>query len=196
VYRSLIQSTEAEVELVLVGGDPLVGDVDRMALLKPGDFEVLTSATDGFTKAVDVTTSLPVPEGDETLAELTDELRLGLAALGGDEPPAGGGPGPADNTYDYLQARVSGGAAAFLTRSAFRAALADSVGTLPNGSLNLERIDLVPLLAADDDFLEHLLHADVDPVTGLLADPTPPYALYPAVLNHVGPAGNPLENLP
>ena len=32
-----------------------------------------------------------------------------LDCLGGDNPPAGGGPGPPDNTYSYLQTRVEGG---------------------------------------------------------------------------------------
>ena len=58
-------------------------------------------------------------------------------------------------------------------------------------SLNLERIQLLPLLAADDDFLGHLLRGELDPATGLIADPSPPFVLYPANLNHVGPLGNP-----
>ncbi len=40
VYRDLIDATEREVELVLVGGDPLAGDVQLMSALKPGDYEV------------------------------------------------------------------------------------------------------------------------------------------------------------
>jgi hypothetical protein len=35
-YRSLIDATERDVRLVLVGGDPLVGDVDVLGRLKPG----------------------------------------------------------------------------------------------------------------------------------------------------------------
>lgn len=50
---------------------------------------------------------------------------------------------------------------------------------------------LGPLLEKDDDFLAHLLHGDIDETTGLLADPTPPYMLYPADLNWIGPLGNP-----
>jgi hypothetical protein len=33
-------------------------------------------------------------------------------------------------------------------------------------------------------------------ITGLLADPAPPFALYPSNLNHVGALGNPLAGLP
>jgi cytosine/adenosine deaminase-related metal-dependent hydrolase len=196
VYRDLIDATEREVELVLVGGDPLAGEVDLVSALKPGDAEVVSSAAGGFRKAVDVTTTAPVPEGDETLAQLTAELQAGLAALGGDTPPAGGGPGPPTNTYSYLKAHVAGGAAAGLSDSAFGRLLAENVGVLPDGSLNLERVQLAPLFTADDDFLGHLLRGDVDPATGLLADPTPPFALYPANLNHLGPGGNPFLELP
>ena len=49
---------------------------------------------------------------------------------------------------------------------------------------------------AEDDFLARLLGGDVDPATGLIADPTPPFGLYPANLNHIGPQGNPLDGLP
>lgn len=196
VYRDLIDATERDVQLVLVGGDPLAGDVSLLSRLKGGDHEVVTSITGRFQKAIDVTTTAVVPEGGETLARLTTELRLGLTALGGDHPPAGGGPGPPANTYSYLKENVAGGAAAGLPDELFNALLGDAVGLLPNGSLNLERVQLVPLFAADDDFLGHLLRGDVDPTTGLLADASPPFALYPANLNHIGPLGNPLAGLP
>jgi cytosine/adenosine deaminase-related metal-dependent hydrolase len=196
VYRDLIDATEREVELVLVGGDPLAGDVDVMAALKPGDFEVVTSAAGGFDKAVDVTTTAPVPEGGESLARLTTELQLGVRALGGDTPPNGGGPGPPANTYSYLKANVAGGAVAGLPDSIFRGLLESNLGLLPDGSLNIERVQLAPLFAADDDFHADLLRGEVDPATGLIADATPPFALYPANLNHVGPLGNPFVGLP
>ena len=69
------------------------------------------------------------------------------------------------------------------------------MGVLPDGSLNLERIQLLPLFPADDDFLGHVLRGELDPATGLLADPTAPFALYPANLNHVGPLGNPFAGI-
>jgi hypothetical protein len=40
------------------------------------------------------------------------------------------------------------------------------------------------------------LSGKLDPATGLLADSTPPFALYPANLNQVGPFGNPFLGLP
>jgi 5-methylthioadenosine/S-adenosylhomocysteine deaminase len=195
-YRDLIDATEREVELVLVGGDPLAGDVELMSALKPNDHEVVASGAGGFAKAVDVTTTAVVPEGGETLAHLTTELRLGLNALGGDHPPASGGPGPPTNTYTYLKENVAGGLAAGLPDAVFFGLLAANVGVLPDGSLNIERVQLVPLFPADDDFLAHMLRGEIDPATGLLADATPPFGLYPANLNHVGPLGNPFLGLP
>lgn len=195
VYRDLIEATEREVELVLVGGDPLAGAIELMSALKPGDHEIVASPGGGFEKAVDVTTTAPVPEGDEPLADFSAELERGLAALGGDDPPPGGGPGPPANTYSYLKANVAGGQAAGLPDAIFRALLAANVDVLRDGSLNLERIQLLPLFAADDDLLGHLLRAELDPTTSLLADPTPPFALYPANLNHVGPLGNPFAGI-
>jgi hypothetical protein len=90
---------------------------------------------------------------------------------------------------------VDVGAAAKLPDVVFRALLAANVGVLPGGSLNIERMQMAPLLAADDDFFGHVLHGDVDSATGLLADPTPPFALYRANLDHVGPLGDPFLKL-
>jgi lamin tail-like protein/amidohydrolase family protein len=71
-YRDLINATERDVLLTTVDGDPLFGSPDWMALLKPGDFEVLTSGC-GFTAAIDVTDP-SVPRGGETLADIVGLL--------------------------------------------------------------------------------------------------------------------------
>jgi len=195
VYSDLIDATQRDVELVLVGGEPLAGDTGPMTALKPGDTEEVASVAGGFQKAVDVTTTAPVPKGGETLAQITSKLEAGVTALGGDNPPAGGGPGPPSNTYSYLKANVAGGALAGLPDAVFRPLLAERIHELPDGSLNLEREQLKPLFEADDDFFTHLLDGDVDPSSGLIADPTPPYKLYPANLNQIGPLGNPFFSL-
>jgi Amidohydrolase family len=192
VYRALIDADESDVELVLRSGEPLAGDVGTIAALKPGDYEVVSSAVGGFQKAIDATTTADA----EPISQVTTALQTGLTALGGDHSPAAGGPGPPTNTYSYLKAHVSGGAAAALPDAVFRGLLASNVGTLPDGSLNLERMQLNPLLEDDDDFLAHELHGDLDPTTGLIADPTPPYRLYRGNLNQIGPAGNPLLGVP
>ena len=53
-YRSLIDSTEVDVQLVVIGGDPLYGNVEYMEALKPGDHEIIGTPF-GFSKAIDVT---------------------------------------------------------------------------------------------------------------------------------------------
>jgi 5-methylthioadenosine/S-adenosylhomocysteine deaminase len=196
VYRDLIDAGEQDVELVLVGGEPKAGDPALLSALKPGDEEVVTSTAGGYSKAVDITSQAPLPDSSETLADTTTQLDTALTALGGDNPPAGGGPGPPGNTYSYLQAHVSGGSYAGLPPAIFTILLGSVVGTLPDGSVNLERIHLDPLFEEDDTLLTHIEHADIDPTTGLIADPTPPYKPYPANLNFLGPLGDPLASLP
>jgi Amidohydrolase family len=101
-YRSLIDATERDVRLVLVGGDPLVGDVDVMQRLKPNQYELVNSTCECYQKALDVRKA-GIPKGDETLADIQQKLDEGLIALGGDNPPKGGGPAPISNTYSYLK---------------------------------------------------------------------------------------------
>ena len=195
VYRDLIDASARDVELVTIGGEPKAGDVGLMAALKPGDDETATCGC-GFAKAVDVTSSADLPASAETLAQTESELQAGLTALGGDRPPAGGGPGPPGNTYSYLQQHVAGGMFAAFPPAVFTFLLGSELQFLPDGSVNLEAMQLDPLFEADDQVLVALLHGDVDPATGLLAVASPPYRLYPANLNFVGPAGNPLAGLP
>jgi hypothetical protein len=71
-YRSLIDATEENVRLTAVDGDPLYGRPDWMALLKPGDYEVLTSGC-GLTAAIDVTDPTVV-RGAETLTDIVGLL--------------------------------------------------------------------------------------------------------------------------
>ena len=194
-YRALIDAGEDDVRLVLIDGHPVAGTVERMAKLDPGGTELLEVPGTAYRRAIDVTEP-GVPEGTETFAQFSEELRLALAALGGDAPPAGGGPAPDTNTYGYLKARWGQGAYAAASDADFRAALTGFFGLDPNGRLNIEAIQMVPPVDDADDFLGHLLNGDIDPGTGLIADPTPPFALYPANLNHIGPQGNPLAGLP
>jgi cytosine/adenosine deaminase-related metal-dependent hydrolase len=196
VYRDLIDATERDVELVLVAGDPKAGDPALLSALKPGEEETVTSAVGGYSKAVDITSAAPLPDSGETLADTTVELNAAVTALGGDNPPAAGGPGPPGNTYSYLQAHAAGGAFAAQPPAVFTFLLGTIAGTLPDGSVNLERIRLDPLFEEDNTLLTHIEHADVDPATGLIADPTPPYKLYPANLNFLGSSGDPLATIP
>jgi hypothetical protein len=181
-YRSLIDATERDIELVLVAGEPLAGDVGLMTNLKPGDVEVVDSACGLYAKAIDVTRA-GVEGGDETLATIVHELSAGLAALGGDHPRVGGGAADASNTYGYLQAHVP---LPFpMTDDQFRQFVLLPVAGTVGDRLNLEGLSLTPLLTSDDDFFFDVLGDRVDVESGLIADPTPPYGLYPANANQV-----------
>jgi 5-methylthioadenosine/S-adenosylhomocysteine deaminase len=186
-YRNLIDATEEDVRLVLVNGEPLSGDVAVMAALKPGDYEVVTSTSGCFQKAIDVTNPA-VPQGTETFTNIQNVLRDALNAMGGDNPPAEGGPADDSNTYSYLKAHIPGASA--LTDAQFRQLLTCYFGLAPNGRLNMEGIQLSPVLVEDDDFYFHLLGGEVF-ANGLIADTTPPFALYLANFNQIQLLGNP-----
>jgi len=72
-YRTLVEATEKDIELVLVQGDPLYGDVALMEELKGDDMEVIVS-DEGFQKAVD-TTKDGVEFGNQRLSEIIDTLK-------------------------------------------------------------------------------------------------------------------------
>ena len=186
-YRNLIDATEKDVRLVLVNGEPLSGDVSLMAALKPSDYETITSVHGCFQKAIDVTNPA-VLMGTETFADIRKALGDALNALGGDNPPAGGGPADNSNTYSYLKAHIPG--ASVLTDAQLRQYLTFYFGLAPNGRLNVEGIQLSPVLIEDDDFYFHLLGGEVLPDSGLIADTTPPFGLYLANFNQIQPLGN------
>jgi cytosine/adenosine deaminase-related metal-dependent hydrolase len=187
-YRNLIDATEQDVRLVLVNGEPLAGDVALMATLKPGDYEVVTSSMGCFQKAIDVTNPT-VLKGTETFAQIQQSLRDALNAMGGDNPPAGGGPADNSNTYSYLKAHIPGAGA--LTDAEFRQELTFFFGLAPNGRLNIERLQLSPVLVEDDHFYFHVLGDEVSATTGLIADDMPPFGLYLSNFNQIQPLGNP-----
>jgi 5-methylthioadenosine/S-adenosylhomocysteine deaminase len=187
-YRNLIDATEEDVRLVLVNGEPLSGDVALMAALKASDYEVVTSSSGCFQKAIDVTNPA-VPQGTETFADMQTALRDALNAMGGDNPPAEGGPADDSNTYSYLKAHIPGASA--LTDAQFRQLLTSYFKLAPNGRLNMEGIQLTPVLVEDDDFYFHLLGGEVFANSGLIADTTPPFGLYLANFNQIQLLGNP-----
>ena len=75
-YDALIAAGEADVRLVMVGGDALYGDPDVMQALKPGDHELV--AGPGFTKAID-TTRPGTTKGWQTLAQIESELATAMS---------------------------------------------------------------------------------------------------------------------
>jgi hypothetical protein len=175
-YRSLIDATERDVRLVLVGGDPLVGDVGLMQRLKPNQYELVNSGCECYQKALDVRKP-GIPKGDETLADIQQTLGDGLIALGDDNPPTGGGPAPISNTYSYLKQHFT--LPFRMTDAQFtQLVLIPFAGTV-EGKLNLERLMLTPLLQDEDEFFFDVLGVRINPATGLLDDPSPPFMLYP-----------------
>jgi hypothetical protein len=82
-YWSLLNSTEKDVKLVLINGEPVYGEVEYMQALKPGDCEIITAPC-GLQKAIDVTNE-SVTLGNETFAQLsywlTEAARLNKTFL-------------------------------------------------------------------------------------------------------------------
>lgn len=189
-YRSLIDATEFDVRFVMVGGDPLVADPDVMSRLKPGDFETIASRCACYRKVVDMTKA-GVPKGDQTFAFIEQTLDDALIALGGDNPPPGGGPADLTNTYSYLKQRFT---LPFpMTDAQFMNFVLIPTAGLVGGKLNAERLTLAPLLTSDDDFFIDLLGARIRPDTGLIDDMTPPFKLYLANFNQLQNGANPFD---
>ena len=187
-YRRLIDATERDVALVMVGGIAQAGDVSAMSSLKPGDFEVISSQAGCFDKGIDLTNP-SLPNGSDTLADISARLADGLRALGGDDPPAGGGPSsPVANTWSYLKAHIPG--MSTLEDVTFNFGLAYFFPT-SDGRVNLEAMTLPPLFTVDDHWWFATLAATRDAVTGLTLDPAPPYGPYASNANQDTPLGNP-----
>lgn len=71
-YRSLIEATEEDVVLTVVGGDALFGRPAFLESLKPGGYELVTSGC-GMEAGLDVTDP-SVPGGTQTFAEMVSLL--------------------------------------------------------------------------------------------------------------------------
>ena len=164
-YRSLVEATERDVRLTLVGGDPLAGDPRLMRRLKASDFETVRSSRSRFAKAIDVT-KRGVAKGSQHLSQIEARLRAALSALGG-----------ADG-FAYLKSRVRFGAFANVPDEQFRSSyLEPTFGLRADGSLNAEAIALSPLLPWDDEDRFALIEGRL---SGLP---------YPTNLNHIPATG-------
>ena len=164
-YESLVDATERDVRLTLVGGDPLAGDPRLMRRLKASDFETIPSADGRFAKAIDVT-KRGVANGSERLSQIEVRLRAALSALGG-----------ADG-FAYLKSRVGFGAFAGVPDGQFRTGyLEPTFGLRSDGSLNAQAIALAPLLPWDDEARFALIEGRADGLP------------YPTNLNHIPATG-------
>lgn len=75
-YRKLINATERDVQLVLVNGEPVAGDVAIMQKLKPNDCDVVSCNRGGYAKAVDLTA--PKTSTGQELSKIEEDLRQAL----------------------------------------------------------------------------------------------------------------------
>lgn len=75
-YRAIIDATEKDVHLVVIGGDPLYGDAPVMKQLRASDLESISGC--GFEKALDLTTT-KAEHGDIHFSEVRDALSQALA---------------------------------------------------------------------------------------------------------------------
>jgi hypothetical protein len=194
-YGNLIDATERDVHLVLVGGAPVAGDPGVMRLLRGPEIQLVRSAAGHYVKALAYSRSGVVPQQSLRLAYVERTLNDALRALGGDGARAASGPPAASATFSYLQRHWNGGLDRGMSAAAFRdQVLAPMFGRI-NGRLNVERISLGPLLTDDDQFFFDFL-AGLRRHGGVPADPTPPFRprsshSYPADYNQLGSAGNP-----
>jgi hypothetical protein len=75
IYRSVIDATEADVELVVIDGQPLYGDADAMKRLKRSSIETIPAC--GASKAIDIVTTSKTKMPLATLrAKLDEALRF------------------------------------------------------------------------------------------------------------------------
>jgi hypothetical protein len=175
----LIDATERDVRLVLVDGAPVAGDVDALRTAGATAIARVRSATGRYVKGI------AQRAGALRLQAAERSLRLALRALGGDGAKRASGLVPRSATFSYLRARWNHGKDAKLSERAFRdTVLATRYGLL-DGRVNLERIELSPLLTDDDGFFFTALE-------GRLSAAQAPFRLYPANVNQARGGGNPL----
>lgn len=186
-YRALIDATERDVRLVLVDGTPVAGDVDAMRAAGATGSTVVRSATGRYTKAVAFRTQ---PSARLRIGAVEQTLAAALRALGGDGAKRASGRPTTKASFSYLRARWNGGKDKAMSNATFRdAVLAPRFG-LVGGRVNLERIELAPLLTDDDHFFFTVLEGRRTRA-GLPDDPAPPFHLYAANVNQAHAGGNP-----
>lgn len=191
-YRNLIDATERDVRLVLVGGAPVAGDPSVMRSLLGRGIQLVRSTARHYVKALAYSRSGVMPPPSLRLVNVQRTLGAALQALGGDNARPASGLPPATAAFDYLQQHWNGGLDRGMSAAAFRdQVLAPQFGRV-NGRLNVEAISLGPLLTDDDQFFFDIV-SGLRQRDGLPADPTPPFHLYPANFNQIGKHGNPFS---
>lgn len=81
-YKNLIQAHELNIQLVMVGGNPLYGDEKHLEKLKvyngQAQYERLPGSSDARPKVIDMLQDPSARKGDMTLAEVISNLEEGL----------------------------------------------------------------------------------------------------------------------
>jgi 5-methylthioadenosine/S-adenosylhomocysteine deaminase len=189
-YRNLIDATARDLRLVLVGGAPVAGDPSVMRSLLGRDVQLVRSNAGHYVKALAYSRSGIMPPPSLRLTNVQRALGAALHALGGDGARPASGLPPATAAFDYLQQHWNGGLDRGMSAKAFRdQVLAPQFGRV-DGRLNVEAISLGPLLTDDDPFFFDIVSGLRD---GVPADTSPPFHLYPANFNQIGPHGNPFS---
>ncbi len=184
-YRNLIDATARDVTLVTVDGNPIAGEVELLKRLRVGH-DVVESPSGQYRKGVHVA----VTQSDDRLPTIEQRLRAGLQALGG-EQPRGSAAKKGETFYGYLWKNMQGDQFnQKTTYDEFLSKLKTAYPTSPVGGVNLERMQLPPLLTDDDDFSFAVLGQRLTP-SGRIDDKTPPYRIYQANLNHIQAGENP-----
>ena len=188
-YRALIDATERDVRLVLVDGRPVAGALDALRAAGARAVATVRSTTGRYEKGVAFRGGPPASR--LRLGTVERSLRLALHALGGDHARPRSGPAPRSATFAYLRARWNGGKDRRLSEAAFRDTVLKPLYGLVGRRLNLERVELSPLLTDDDHFFFTVIEGRRTRA-GLPADPAPPFRLYRANVNQARSGSNPL----
>ena len=191
-YRNLIDATERDVHLLLVGGRPVAGDVGVMRSLLGPAIQFVRSPAGRYVKALAYSRSGALPQQSLRLSNVQRTLTSALRALGGDGAHPGSGQPGASATFSYLQRHWDGGADRVMTAAAFRDTVLTPIVGHANGRLNVESIQLGPLFT-DDDSLYFAIIGGLRRHGGTPDDPAPPFRLYPTDYNQIGPAGDPFS---
>jgi 5-methylthioadenosine/S-adenosylhomocysteine deaminase len=167
-YRNLIDATQRDVRLLLVGGRPVAGDPAAMRAAGATGLQLVRSKAGRFTKAISA------PGVGIAAAEST--LTAALRSLSGSSA--------------YLRSHWAGGQDRAMSQAEFRNRVLAPLFGRVGGRVDLEPIALPPLFTADDHFFFTML-AGRKTRNGRPDDRAPPFRLYRANFNAIGPGGDP-----
>jgi 5-methylthioadenosine/S-adenosylhomocysteine deaminase len=167
-YRNLIDATQRDVRLLLVDGKPVTGDPDAMRAAGADALQLVHSKVGRFAKAI----SAP----GVRIAAVESTLATALRSLSGNDT--------------YLRTHWAGGRDRSMSNAQFRNSVLAPLFGRVRSKINRERIALSPLFTVDDHFFFTMVGGRKKK-GGRPDDPAPPFRLYRANFNQIGPAGDP-----